>query len=212
MLDLSIYIRTCTYRQEESLRLKSILEKHHNYKVHLVDCEKQKNYSEAFVVNLSALLEEEKSKSILILEDDMLVSRKWEQGLIEIKDLGIPFCWLSIPNDKIYHHSIPLQNEIHSVSYVSYYYSGAIFVRTSVIKDYCSFYLNEHLSFAEKQFDVTFSQYLCSEIGHFFFRGGLFATDQTLETTFQPNKCSVKEFRLDTVAEDPGFDFSNVLV
>jgi len=211
MNDLSIYIRTCTYRQEESKELKAVLEENTNYKVLRIDCETQKNYSEAFVLNLAEALHSDTSKHILILEDDMLVSNRLEELLDDIEEFELPYCWLSLPNANPYTFAQEIGRGFHTVAYESFYYSGAIYFRKDILKDYCNDYLNNFLDFHESKFDVSVSKFMIKATGHFFFRGGFFGTNKLIESSFKHEQNSVKVHRLDIEAEDPYFDPNETL-
>lgn len=214
-MDFTILIRTFTDRFSYATRLKTICDLYLNARggCTLVNTQDQKEfYSQAFCVCLASILPSVKTKYILILEDDMLISNKVNPYLQNIMRFDIPCVWLSIFNERMFNSSSVLNSSLRylKTNGTGIHYSGAILLKTSFLKDYLSFYFLNHLALEETTFDVSFSKYLEKELGFIPLKEGFFATSQDIPSSLQGRK-NVQN-RYECNAQDPHFDFRNYYI
>ena len=209
MDNLAIVVRTCTHREDRADILAQKLSKCTGSKFYIVNCKTEKNYSESFVIGLAKVLQslDETIEFLLIVEDDMLFSKNLKSDMNTILKKEIPFCWLSIPEKRMYDESFSIGEGCRFLeTSVSIYYSGSVFCNVLDLKNYIEDYMLRFLELPQRQFDVSLSAYLVEKYGCLFLKCGVFASDKTLLSLLVGKE---GRQRIEVSPDDPFFDFEN---
>lgn len=211
-MDFTIVIRTFKDRLDCALDLKHICDSYLNKKNETLIANTRDQttfYSRAFCVVLADLLVNISTKYVLLLEDDMVISKKTNAYLEKALQFDIDSIWLSVYSQKMIDTSFPISSYLRGLKTKEkgIHYSGAILVKTSFLKEYLNDFFLNHLHIEEVFFDVSFSKYLEKNLGFIPFKEGFFATSKSIKSSLEDRK---KEKNIVSfIAEDPFFDFSD---
>lgn len=207
-----VWIRTHNNRLSSALKLKAKCEAAFNVEVKILNTGAASiTYSEKFVACLHSNLLKHTRPYVLILEDDMLISKSAPLVLAEMQTRVCT--WFSVPSSAALSNSIqcsPQSYRLENFSKLSY--SGAILLDAQVLKDFVGYYmLNAHDRLVPN-FDVALSSYLKSRFGHVILHPGVFGSNPKLCSSIAGSAVELP-FRapVDYTDLDPLFDAKHVL-
>ena len=209
---LEILIRTHDARLYLSEQLKSSCIRHIHPKVQILNTGvAHKRYSEKFHRHLHNFYMGSDCRYVLILEDDMTFSEGAKSVIIQAMALGLSHVWFSIPSLEVFQYAHPMCKgfkRLHIKDTLSY--SGAILLRSDLLKEYLEHYFFKFLELDDQEFDLNLSRYLSCKLQHLVIREGVFGTDLKVESSL--NKYMWDEFRQDChKGIDPYFSLKNAV-
>lgn len=146
--------------------------------------ERSTHFSEKFIILLYAHMLSTTSDYILILEDDMGFVES-AKTVVEkhIRD-NCNCIWFSIPSEKCLTRSNSGRNgKFRLLNPKGFYYSGAILLRSDVLREFIAHYFTKRLDFEFSNFDVQLSTYLNDVFGYISLVPSYFGTRPNIESS-----------------------------
>lgn len=203
-----VFIRSFEERSKEAKTLQTSCEQAFNVPVHILDT-KVANYkfSEKFIYLMYSVLMDTKSPYILILEDDMVFSKYAIEHLRLSCKSNRTHMWYSIPNKKVLDACIQASKlEFLLCEFNNLYYSGAILIKTSILRDFVEFYILNVLELEFRNFDINLSLFLKKEIGVIHICPYFFATNPSIQSSLENASFRTKGRAMISSDCDPLYD------
>lgn len=189
-----VFIRSFEGRLREAQTLKTSCEQAFNVPVSILNTKEANcKFSEKFIYLLYSTLLNTKSSHVLILEDDMIFSTKAYSHLKVCCESNRSHMWYSVPSRRVLTACIQVSKfELMLCDFNNLHYSGAILIRTKLLRAFVEFYLLNILDFEFRNFDVNLSLFLKKEIGAIHISPYFFATNPLIQSSLETAKFLIK--------------------
>lgn len=170
------------------------------------------HYSEKFILLLYAHMLNTTSDYILILEDDMGFTDSAKAVVEEYIHESCNCVWFSIPSkDCLTRSNSTRGRKFRLRNPKGFYYSGAILLRSNILRNFLTYYFTHHLGFEYPNFDTRLSAYLNDIFGYINLAPSYFGTRSNIKSSID-GKLNQKS-RVVTYADeiDPMFDRSLIV-
>lgn len=209
MADFAVWIRTHYPRQEAAFQLKDAALSFLSRDVSVLHTgAADPLYSEKFIMALDAQVLQTAAPYVLILEDDILFSKGAQDVIHSAIDAELPHVWLTIPSQEALTLSTGLWGPFRRIRVANnFYYSGAVLVRTDILRDFLFTYLAEYTELDIPNFDVTLSQVLLRKCPDgLFLAPGFFGSDPSIPSSISATAGNAHMYRtLSRTTLDPMF-------
>ena len=176
-LPLSVWIRTHTQRLYLAEQLETMCKQKFGERVELLDTgEASPHFSLKFAICLANRLDRPVSEYILILEDDIALTGSSFEAVAGAIHRGDNCNWYTVvTTTDILKHAIYAQGYGYILTAAKHInYSGAVLIRSEVLRGYIAQYFEEAIGLEYKNFDVNVSAYLLRNQGSILLRPGHF--------------------------------------
>jgi len=211
---LAIIIRSCKPREIRAQFLQKVMSEFFGAPVYILRVDAPVHYSQGFIMELVRFIEtcSKDFGNFLIVEDDMLFSKKASSIIYEAIDLDLPNLWCSIPERSLVSVSTKITDNIRCVSLSEpIYYSGAVLLSRAVLKNMLCAYLLGYMNLQQPNFDVFASAFLKTSKNFLFISTDSFATDPSVSSILSASREKQQSgFRHTPLEIDSYFDFENV--
>lgn len=185
-MNVSVWIRTHTQRLYIANELKATCDKIFMQSSTLLHtgC-RSRYYSQKFMLCLESAVASCATEYVLLLEDDMLCTPTSLRAVSEGIRRGDSHNWYSVDiTSGLLQSSICVPGYgyiLNRADHISF--SGAILIRTDILKVFIEHYCIHALEYEYPNFDVTFSAFLLKEFGHIHIRPGHFIPDARVQSS-----------------------------